>query len=683
AVAEGSATSSESAASAAPETPAASETPAADITLGIPPIAPSAPHTVPPPAGPPPAAGRVTPPPVPMPPAPSAVPGVPPPPPPYVPGGMPPRPSKMSRGLLWGIIGALVVVLGGGGGAAAYLLTRGDGDETVTSTTKRVTTTATTIVASSTTSTSTSTTSTTAAPTTTTTVVAGGVPGGTLRVSLIEPAFIDPVNMQDSEGTLVGSCLFDSLLAFDYVAGELLPAAAGSWEANDDGSVWTFHLVEDATFHDGSFVTAADFAYAWNRICDPANGSEISYHLSPVHGYDEMQDGTATELSGLWVMDDYTFQVTLYYPFGDFEYVVAHPALGPVPRTAVEADPAGFAEQPIGNGPFMMDGPWVHDQHINVVRYDGYYGTPAYLGGVEFKIFGDAGAPWLEFQAGNLDFTALPPGEIAAAKAQYGESADGLTVAPGEQVLTGPENAIYYMLLNCSGDATSDPLVRQALSLAIDRQAIADEVFMGTREPATNIVPEGIVGFEDGAWQYCRYDVEAAKAALVAAGHPGGEGLPEIVISLNSGAGHEGIMTMIQADWAAIGVKSVLEGSEWADYLDKIATGDYDAGRLGWTADYPIIDNFIYPLFSRTSYDNYSFYTNRVVDGQIEEARQTVDTEERIAKYQDIVRMIGDDCPVIPLLNLRHSEVGSDRVHDLVLSAQGLLSLETAWIGED
>ena len=115
--------------------------------------------------------------------------------------------------------------------------------------------------------------------------------GGTFAFYISEPAFIDPVNLQESEGTQVGQAVFDSLVAFDPITSEIVPAAAESWEPNEDATVWTFKLVEGATFHNGDPVTAADFKYAWERICNPENESEISYHLAPVMGYDEMQDG--------------------------------------------------------------------------------------------------------------------------------------------------------------------------------------------------------------------------------------------------------------------------------------------------------------------------------------------------------------------------------------------------------
>ena len=527
-------------------------------------------------------------------------------------------------------------------------------------------------------------TETTAAPTTETTAggAAGPVEGGTFNVYISEPAFIDTVNLQESEGTQVGNQLFDSLAKFDYLTGEIMPAAAESWEANEDASVWTFHLVQGAKFHDGSDVKAADFKYAWERICNPENESEISYHLSCVLGYDAMQEGTATELEGVKVVDDYTLEVTLAYPFGDFEFVVGHPALAPVPQAVVEADPAAFGDKPIGNGPYMMAEPWAHDQYIKVVKFADYYGPAPHADGVNFLIFKDDDTAFLEFQAGNLDWTTIPSGQVEATKAKYGEAADGMTAAPGQQTQTGPETAVYYILINNKDEVLSNTALRQALSMAINRQAIIDTIFEGLREPATGIAPWGVAGYTENQWAYAKYDVEAAKAKLAEAGFPNGEGLPEIALSCNSGVGHEDIMAMIQADFANIGVTAKIDAVEWAQYLDKLGAGDFMMGRLGWIADYPIIDNFLYPLFTTGSGDNYSFYSDPAVDEALLDARATVDTDERIAKYQAIEKTIGEASPVIPLVMYRMGRVASERVHNFVLSAQGMLNLEEAWIAE-
>jgi len=506
--------------------------------------------------------------------------------------------------------------------------------------------------------------------------------GGTFNFYISEPAFIDPYNLQESEGTQVGQAVFDSLVAFDPITSELKPAAAESWESNEDATVWTFHLVEGAKFHDGSDVTADDFKYAWERICTPSVASEISYHLGAVKGYDAMQDETATELEGVKVIDDYTLEVTLNYGFADFEFVVGHPALAPVPKEAVESDPAAFSEMPIGNGPFKMAEPWAHDQYIKIVKFDDYYGDEPNIDGVDFKILADQDTAFLEFEAGNLDFTQIPTGRIQETIDKYGESPDGYTVNPGEQVSLGAEQAIYYLLVNTTDPALKDPNVRAALSMAIDRQDICDKVFEGTRTPATGIVPPGIVGYEANAFPYAKYDVEAAKAKLAEAGFPNGEGFPEISLEYNSGSGHEDILQLVQEDLKAIGVNGKLVGSEWAQYLDKLGAADYQVGRLGWIADYPIMDNFLYPLFKTGSSDNYSFYSNPDVDAKLDEARTTVDDDARVALYQEIESIVGNDAVSIPMFYYRHTRVASDRVNDGVYSANGLFTFESCWLSE-
>lgn len=513
--------------------------------------------------------------------------------------------------------------------------------------------------------------------------------GGTFAFYISEPPFIDPVNLQDSEGVQVGQAVFDSLVTFDYLTSEIAPAAAESWEPNEDASVWTFHLAKDAKFHNGDPVTAQDFKYAWERICDPKNESEISYHLAPVMGFDEMQDGTGTDFPGVKAIDETTLEVTLNYAFADFEYVVGHPALAPVPKSAVEGGveyngaTVDYSEMPIGNGPFKMTEPWNHDQYIKVAKFDDYYGDEPNIDGVDFKIFTDQDTAFLEFQAGTVDFTQIPSGQIQSTIDQYGESVDGYSMEPGKQTVLGTELGVYYLLMNNIDDTFKDPKIRQAFSLAINRQAICDTVFEGTRVPATGIVPDGIVGFQDNAWKYSVYDPEEAKTILADAGYPDGKGLPKLKLEYNTGSGHEDILQLVQNDLKAIGVESELVGTEWAQYLDKLDQHTYQAGRLGWQADYPIMDNFLNPLFLSSSSDNYASYKNADVDAKLDEARKTTDADARIALYQEIETIVGDEAACAPLMFYRHTRVASDRVMDGVFSPMSLFNFEKVWLKQD
>jgi oligopeptide transport system substrate-binding protein len=515
------------------------------------------------------------------------------------------------------------------------------------------------------------------------------VAGGTLNVYINEPVCIDPKDLEESEGVQVGQALFDSLASYDAVTGDLLPAAADSWEANADATVWTFHLNKNAKFHDGSAVTAKDFVYAWTRLCLPATKSNVAWHLEPVLGYAEIQDGTATDLKGVKAVDDYTFEVTLSYSYGDFEFVVGNPTLGPVPQAVVESmGEDAYAEAPVGNGPFMIkEGTkWEHNQNISLVKFADYYGEKPNIDGVDFKIFIDPESAFLEFQAGNLDFTSIPTGQIEASRTQYGETKDGYTGNPGEQTYLGAELAIYYVDINLNNEVMKNLDLRKAISLGINRQAICDTAMEGTRVPADNFVPPGMPGYTAGAWEYSKYDVAAAKEALVAAGYPEGkkaDGTPlEITLSCNSGGSHEAIMALVQADLSALGLSVKTEFTEWAAYLEKLQAGEYQIGRMGWIADYPIFDNFMFSVFQSESANNYAKYSNPEVDAAMKAARATTNTEERIKAWQAINTTIQADVPAIPLMAYRHGRVCSDRANNLVYSAMGLLDFTHCWISK-
>jgi oligopeptide transport system substrate-binding protein len=530
------------------------------------------------------------------------------------------------------------------------------------------------------------------------------VKGGTFTYYIGDPAAIDPYNAQETEGVQVVHQIFTSLTAFDPIdPSKLVPAAAASWSANSDATVWTFKLDPNDKFSDGNTVKASDFVYAWNRIANPntintatkkVDPSQVSYHLAPVQGYDAVSAGKATEMTGLKAIDDLTLQVTLTKPFGDFEYVVAHPALAPVEKALVDAGvtyktaagvdtTAAFGDMPVGNGPFKMAAPWVHGQYINVVRNDSFYGTKPLLDGIDFKTYKDPDTAYLDFQAGNLDFAQISLGKIKDAQAKYGTSVDGYTANPGTQVLLGAEDSIYYLVVNNKNKAMQNVDFRKAISLGINRQAICDALFEGTRQPADNIVPPGIAGYQPGVWAFSKYDAAAAAQELTVAGYPGGKGAPEVSLAYNADGGHQKIMELVQSDLTKLGLKVKLAPTtDFPTYLKVLGAGSFMIGRLGWVADYPIMDNFLNPIFNSTSTDNYSKFASSTVDAAIAKARTITDTASRISAYQAIDASIGSQLPIIPLMFYQHHHVVSSRVHDFVFSSMYLADFSKTWLSK-
>lgn len=494
--------------------------------------------------------------------------------------------------------------------------------------------------------------------------------GGTFKYYISDPVAIDPYNLQESEGTQVGHVLFDSLVEWDWNKSEVKAKAAESWDINDDNTVFTFHL-KNAKFHNGDAVNSESFKRGWQRLVNPkmATPGEIGYHLSPVVGYDEYAAGTADEISGLTCPDEKTFVVTLSAPMADFLAVCCHPGLAPVPQAAID-DPDSFLLAPIGNGPFMMDGKWESGQYINVKRFEDYYGDKPALDSINFSIQKDPKTAYSELEAGNMDFCQIPTGRIQELKEKFGESVDGYTISPSRQALLGAEASVYYLAVNLEDETMANKDLRHAIALAINRQNIVDTLFEGGREPADNVFPP-IIDKKGGAWEYAKYDPEQAKKILEDNGLAG----TTVKLSYNSGGGHEDIMSCIQADLQAVGLNVEQDTKEWAAYLSGLTDGTFQMGRLGWIADYPTLDNFIFPNFYSTADNNYSRYNNPEVDAAIDAARQITDEDDRKDAFRKINQMVADDMPIIPIMFYAHQHVASDRVNELYYNAQGIADL--------
>ena len=518
----------------------------------------------------------------------------------------------------------------------------------------------------------------------------GAVAGGILKWYVANPGAIEPFGAEENHGIQIASNLFDTLTRYDYANNRVVPQACESYEVNEDATQYTFHLRQDATFHNGQPVTSHDYKYAWERICradfKPAP-SAVGYKIEQVKGATEMMAGTADELD-VECPDDYTLVVNLAFPFAEFDAVCADVVTAPVPAgcTDTEEDFQAFRIAPIGNGPFMMDGEWVDGQYIRVKRFDGYWGDKPFLDGVDFQVFSDDQTAWTEFQAGNLDYTFIPSGLFEATVAQFGEAGDnGYVANPGQQTFTGDENSTYYILCNLDDEVAGNKDVRIGMSYAINRQAICDTVMQGTRLPADNMLTPIMPGYEAGGWAHCPATNDDAKAAehFDMAGYPadenGSRGL-SITLGCNPGSSNEEILLMVQADLARLGVDAQVQTQEWATYLDALESGNYQFGRLGWVGFVPSPYYVFNDLFRTGTGGNWSFYSNPEFDDTFLAAAQLLDADERTAGYQQANAILAEDFPVVPLLFYRHSCVASSRVHNLYFRPDNAAVLDKVWL---
>ena len=259
------------------------------------------------------------------------------------------------------------------------------------------------------------------------------------------------------------------------------------------------------TFHDGTPVTAESFVDAWNYAAYSPNAQAGSYFFANIEGYGDLQapvddageptgEPAATELSGLRVVDDQTFTVTLSAPFAQFPVTLGYNPFFPLPESFFE-DPEAFGLRPVGNGPFRADGDFVPGQGITVLAYEDFAGEqPASVEAVEFRVYTDTDTAYLDAQAGNLDVLPRIPADASGTAPEDFEGRYVETAASGFTFLGLPLYQERY----------ADARVRQALSLAIDRETIAEQIFSGTRQAADSVVPPVVDGHRDGRLRLLR-----------------------------------------------------------------------------------------------------------------------------------------------------------------------------------
>jgi len=513
------------------------------------------------------------------------------------------------------------------------------------------------------------------------------VVGGTLvdlqNFSAGEPAHIDPSLASELQGAQIGALLYDGLTEFDFTDSknpELKGAVAEEYAANDTADEFTFTMRDSVNFSDGTPVTPSSFKAAWERANDPEIASDLSYLFLPIQGATEMQEGDVTELSGVVADDEAgTLVVTLTEPFADFPAVVSHPAFSPMPEAAIAAGADWEKDVMVGNGPFAMQEAFAPGaQEIVLVRNDDYWGGlmghNAYVDEIQFKISKDIDSAYNDFEAGNGQTAAIPSGQFAIATETYPNA-------------TEPSLGLYYFAFNdedsqVGGEANVK--LRQAISMAIDRESINAAVYDGSRRMPSGITPPGVPGFEDGlCGDLCSYDPEAAKALYDEWVADGGALDDAISVQFNAGAGHEDVVNIIQANLADnLGIEIQADGRDSTNYFTEMREGQCVFCRAGWIWDYPVYDNAMYALTDSASIDgdNLARYSNPEVDAAIQEARSTLDDEARGKLYADAERTVLQNMNIVPLNWYAGNIVYDETVQNYLYTPLQFTLYEELWL---
>jgi oligopeptide transport system substrate-binding protein len=486
--------------------------------------------------------------------------------------------------------------------------------------------------------------------------------GGTYRRPLSNnPSTLDPAVIADIYGFVVSQQIFDGLVQYDGSL-NIIPSIAESWKSSRDGLEWIFYLRRGVKFHNGREVTADDVVYSFTRILDPKTNSKAAEIFLKVRGAKDFIEGRARTVQGLRADDRYTIRIELTDASAPFVASLAMGYIKIVPREAVETLKSGFGFSPVGTGPFKLVH-WKKDEEIVLEANKEYYAGRPFLDRLEYRVY--PGAPmekmFANFEKGELEDTFVPN----AIRERVQESKQF-------QFVQRPILGTRFLGLNTNYGPLTNPMVRQALCYAIDREALVREIQKGRFKTAYGILPPGTYGY-DPQFRPFPYDPERAKALLNKAGYPGGKGLPTIqlwssVRPPDVELEHEAIKKYL----ADVGIQLELHyHTDWPSFNSQVYEGKFPIFRYSWTADVPEPDNFLYRLFHSQSRNNFTRYHNNQVDRLLDQARGEQVYLKRIELYRRAENMILEDAPIIPLNYQSYERLFQRYVQSIEVSALG------------
>ena len=453
-----------------------------------------------------------------------------------------------------------------------------------------------------------------------------------LRVAIGEPSTLDPMRIGDPGSLLVARQLYEGLTKWEQKTQTVQPAAA-TWTTSNGGKTFTFKLREGRTFHDGSPVTAEDFRFAFNRIALKKNGSDLAYLLEQVKGFDEVNGlGKRKELAGVKAPKKDSLVIELSEPYQNFPAVLTHPSLVPLQEKSVK-NPGKFLREPVGNGPFQMAQPFEIGQPIVLEVYEDWPEPPK-IEGIRFIPFPETEASWVPFERGQVDVAEVPTSRIGAAEEEYGDQGF-------KPLLVGS-----YYGLNVRSKQLKTRSMRVAINRAIDRESIAKSVFEQTLQPPRGIVPEGMPGFNgEGCKSLCDYSPEVARRLI--------RKVPKrsrvVTLEHTREPTQKKVALALESDLEEAGLDVRTRAYRFPKYLRLLRSGDQSMYRLGWVAEYPDPDVFLYSLFSSASPDNHSGFSSNAVDKLLVKARSEVSDKKRADLYRRAEQLILRNAPIAPL----------------------------------
>ena len=456
-----------------------------------------------------------------------------------------------------------------------------------------------------------------------------------------DPPTLDPALAGDAESAVYVAEIFSGMVTLDRNL-KISPDIAKSWDVSDDRMVYTFHLRDDVKFHDGRPVTAQDFKYSFERAANPTTVSPTAdTYLGDIVGVKDKLNRKAAEVSGIKVIDNYTLQITIDQPKAYFLAKLTFPVAYVVDKNNVEKGGRTWTDQPNGTGAYKLK-EYVRGQRLILVKNDSYYGDPKpQIAEVDYILGG--GSFMTMYENGDLDATPVTIADI--------ERVSDPSSPLNKELYIGPYLSTQFVVFNTHKPPFDDPKVRQAFSLAINRQQLVDVVSKKMPVVANTILPAGMPGYANSETPP-PYDPAQAKQLLAQSKYA--NNLPDITWTTTGGGGSapQGIQAMTAMLHDNLGVNVSIQQTDWATFIGQLndpSSNPYQIFDIGWVADYADPQNFLDILFHTGSTQNWAAYSNPAVDTLLNQAGLEKDTATRFKLYQQAEQMILTDNPVIPL----------------------------------
>ncbi|PTM97226.1 peptide ABC transporter substrate-binding protein [Mycoplana dimorpha] len=464
-----------------------------------------------------------------------------------------------------------------------------------------------------------------------------------------EPQTLDQAHTSINIEEFILKDLYEGLTIYD-AAGKIIPGAAETWDLSDDGLTYTFKLRSDAKWSDGSPVTAEDFVFSFQRVEDPATAAGYANILYPIKNAEKVNKGEMKpEDLGIKAIDDKTVEITLERPTPFFLELLAHQTALPISKASFEKNGTEFVKPGVmvSNGAFKLVS-HVPNDNLVVEKNPSYWDAAnVKLDKVVFYPIDDQAASVRRFEAKEMDLV-------------YNFSADQidrLRGAYGDQVHVSPTLATYYYAFDTRQEPYSDVRVRRALSMAVDRDFLAKEIYSGSQIPAYSMVPPGIETYGDPAKAdfatLSQLDREDKATELMKEAGYGQGGKPlDIEIRYNTNPNHERVATAVADMWkntfgAKVSLVNLDVSSHYA-YLQE--GGKFNVARAGWVADYADAENFLALNLSSNKTFNYGHYENPEFDALMKKSYEETDPAARSKILHEAEALLMRDQPIAPLL---------------------------------